>query len=126
MLKKLSFFLLITSVLAAAQTATFVQGQPAQAAKPSQLSMVLTAGAAPCTVTGDTFPAQNIIISNCTIGGATIPGFTIPNTVQLPWALTIQVNTGTNAQTFILNITANNPFKIQATVNGQTPVSGTF
>lgn len=106
--------------------ASFTPGQPATAAKPAQL--IISAGTnVSCTITGDTFPAKNLNVTNCNAGGVSIPNFSIPNTVSLPWALTIQVNSGSNAATFILQITSTSPnFVIQATVNGTTPVTGTF
>lgn len=121
-MKKL-LFLLASSAFG---QAVFTAGSPAAVAKPAQF--VITAGTSvSCTLTGDTFPAKNVLITNCNAGGVTIPNFTIPSTVTLPWALTLQVNSGTAVSTFILQVTATAPnFVIQATVNGAAVVTGTF
>lgn len=107
------------------QQASFTQGTAPTAAKPSVLSIPMGTGTA-CTITGNTFPATTLTFSGCNAGGVTLPSFTIPNTLTLPWALTIQVNSGTNASAFILQITAASPFTVQATVNGAAAVGGTF
>lgn len=117
--------LLLLSLVAGLQgQATFTQGTPAVAAKASQL--VIANGGPSCTITGNTFPATTVTVGTCTFGGVTIPSFTVPSTVVLPWAITIQSNVGSAAATFTLSITSVTPFTVQATVNGATPVGGSF
>lgn len=117
-----SIFILAASIVA--QAPTFQQGNPPATAKPSVLT--IPGGGTSCTVTGNTFPATQITVGACTFGGVTIPSFTIPNTVTIPWAITYQINSGTNASTFILSVTSTTPFTIQATVNASPAVGGTF
>lgn len=121
MFKKLVF---LVSTISWAQ-AVFTPGAAPIPAKPAVLQINGGSSVA-CTVTGDTFPARNINITNCNAGGVSIPNFTIPGTVTLPWALTVQVNSGTNAVTFILQVTSVSPFTVQATFNGAPAVVGTF
>lgn len=121
MFKKLVF---LVSTISWAQ-AVFTPGAAPIPAKPAVLQINAGASVA-CTLTGDTFPAKSINVTNCNAGGVSIPNFSIPSTVVLPWALTIQVNSGTNAATFILQVTSTTPFTVQATVNGVPAVSGTF
>jgi hypothetical protein len=119
---------LISAASAAAQ-ATFTAGIPATTATPAKLVLNVSPGttqAVSGTIVGDTFPAKSLTIGPLTVGGVTIPQFPVPNTVTLPWAITFQVNTGANAASVQIVITAAAPFTLQATVNAATPVTGTF
>jgi len=125
---KLAILLFLFYLSAAAQ-ATFTPGSPAVPASPAKVVINVSPGtpqAVAFTIIGDTFPAKVLTIGPITADGVTIPQFTVPNTVTLPWALTFQINTGTNAATVIINITSVAPFTLQATVNSATPVVGTF
>lgn len=108
--------------------ATFTQGSKPTAAVPSQLVANSPDGSVKCTLTGDTFPATKVNFS-CTVAGTA--GFVngpIPFPAGAPFfALTLQINSGTNANTLMVSLTpGTNGIALQATVNGSTPATGTF
>jgi hypothetical protein len=105
--------------------ATFSQGTPATAAKPSVLVANSPDGLIKCTLTGNTFPATTIIIG-CALNGVTIQPFSLP--IGTFTAFTFQFNQGTNAVSVMTSWTpsASGGASAQAAVNGGAVVTGTF
>jgi hypothetical protein len=122
-MKRIALFGLALGLFAQTGSVTFTEPVPPRPAIPGKL-VASTASGVQCTLTGDAVPATAITIA-CQVGSVVIQPYVVA--FQPGMAYVFQHGLNADALTVMLSMpAAGGPIAVQATVNGQTPVSGTF